>query len=132
MEINKWVITLCLDDDESIEPRLAQAIEYGSAYYGGDVWFVSDVDATGIEGSKLTQLLNKTPFTYVTTSDLLNIIEEDGQIFDMEATLKKEDHAIFQAQVLDGHLIDVLGTGPLEPSPLLGKYKPNDVSLFVW
>ncbi len=132
MEIDKWVITLCLDAGERIEQRLAQAIQYGSAYYGGDVWVVVAVDATGPRGNKLTELLNNTPFTNLTTSDLLNITEEDGQVFDIEATLRKKDHALFQVRVQDGCFLDVLGTGAFKPSPLLGKYEMNDLALFDW
>ena len=56
----------------------------------------------------------------------------EGQAIELGATLVKDERECYKIIIRDGLSIDVLGSGELLPTTVLGKYIPMDRELFMW
>jgi hypothetical protein len=130
---HKWAVTLFCDSLETIESRAIAIVRYlAHKLESPHAWMISDIDATGELGDRLTQQGNNLGNLQLTVSELLALLREDGQVIELEATLVASQQELFKILIRDGCSIDVLGTGDLLPKTVLGDYEMCDRSLFLW
>lgn len=79
---------------------------------------VSGLDATGILGNKLTQELNKVEWLAIPLSEVINIFEEGGQVFEMQLKITTV-RGSYEIIIRDGNSVDIAGSGEELPSTLL-------------
>ncbi|MEG4114309.1 MULTISPECIES: hypothetical protein [unclassified Microcoleus] len=127
----KWAVTLCPEAEETLELKVAKIIEYLDKNYLLKQWVISDIEATGSYGNCLTARCNQEIFQ-VSTSDLLEVMGEEGQVIELDASLIKDDEELFKILIRDGVSIDLLGRGEMIPLTVLGKYVYVDKELFMW
>lgn len=128
----KWAVTLCCEAEEKLELRVAKILEYLDKNYLLNQWEISDIEATGSYGNCLTARCNNEEILQVSTSDLLEVMREEGQVIELDASLIKDDEELFKLLIRDGVSIDVLGSGEMMPLTVLGKYVYVDKELFMW
>ena len=128
----KWAVTLCCEAEEKLELRVAKILEYLDKNYLLNQWEISDIEATGSYGNCLTARCNNQGIFQVSTSDLLEVMREEGQVIELDASLLKDDEELFKILIRDGVSIDVLGSGEMMPLTVLGKYVYVDKELFMW
>jgi hypothetical protein len=76
-------------------------------------WVISNIDATGQLGNRLTQRCNIEKAIELSVLDLEMITREDGQIIDLKAQASEKGSCSFEVIVQDGVSIDVIGRGPM-------------------
>lgn len=128
----KWAVTLCPETEEKLELKVAKIIEYLDKNYLLKQWVISDIEATGSYGNCLTSRCNNHEIFQVSTSDLLEVMGEEGQVIELDASLIKDDEELFKILIRDGVSIDLLGRGEMIPLTVLGKYVYVDKELFMW
>ncbi len=128
----KWAVTLCPEAEEKLELKVAKIIEYLEKNYLLKQWVISDIEATGSYGNCLTARCNNQEIFQVSTSDLLEVMGEEGQVIELDASLIKNDDELFKILIRDGVSIDLLGRGEMIPLTILGKYVYVDKELFMW
>lgn len=127
-----WAITLCQPTQGNLENGVALIADYFARTYQDCQWQVLDLDATGKDGGRLTLELNAKKQLYLSSSELLSILQEDGQVIDLDAALWINRQPLFKIIIQDGTSVDVLGTGELPPQDVLGVYQTSDPRLFLW
>jgi hypothetical protein len=132
MKTDKWGVTLRRDVQEKLEGRVAPIVEYLGKQHEPCHWMISDLDATGPSGGKLTSRLNAKTTLSLSTGELIDILREDGQVIELDATLMKDDKECFKVLIRDGVSTDILGTGPRLSRSILGKHDDVDIGLFMW
>ena len=60
------------------------------------------------------------------------VLNDDGQLIELEATADQSNEDLFQIVVRDGADVDVLGTGPTLPEAVVGPHVPSDPERFYW
>jgi hypothetical protein len=128
----KWAVTLCCEAEEKLEWRVAKILEYLDKNYLLKQWVISDIEATGSYGNCLTARCNNEKIFQVSTADLLEVMREEGQVIELDASLIKDDEELFKILIRDGVSIDLLGSGEMMPLTVLGKYVYVDKELFMW
>ena len=128
----KWAVTLCYEAEEKLELRVAKILEYLDKNYLLKRWEISDIEATGSYGNCLTVQCNNQEIFQVSTADLLEVMMEEGQVIELDASLIKDDEELFKILIRDGVSIDLLGSGEMMPLTVLGKYIYVDKELFMW
>ncbi|MEG3934617.1 hypothetical protein QT990_25755 [Microcoleus sp. T3_B1] len=128
----KWAVTLCCEAEEKLELRVAKILEYLDKNYLLKQWAISDIEATGSYGNCLTARCNNEEIIRVSTSDLLEVMREEGQVIELDASSIKDEGELFKILIRDGVSIDVLGSGEMMPLRVLGKYVYVDEELFMW
>ena len=128
----KWAVTLCCEAEEKLELRVATIIEYLDKNYLLKQWTISDIDATGSYGNCLTARCNNEGIFQVSAADLLEVMGEEGQVIELDASSIADDEELFKILIRDGFSIDVLGSGEMMPLTVLGKYVYVDKELFMW
>ncbi len=128
----KWAVTLCCEAEEKLELRVAKILEYLDKIYLLKQWGISDIEATGSYGNYLTARCNNQEIFQVSTADLLEVMTEEGQVIELDASLLKDDEELFKILIRDGVSIDLLGSGEMMPLTVLGKYVYVDKELFLW
>ncbi len=128
----KWAVTLCCEAEEKLELRVAKILEYLDKNYLLNQWLISDIEATGSYGNSLTARCNNQEIFQVSTADLLEVMTEEGQVIELDASLIKDDEELFKILIRDGVSIDLLGSGKMMPLMVLGKYVYVDKELFMW
>lgn len=128
----KWAVTLCCEAEEKLELRVAKILEYLDKIYLLKQWGISDIEATGSYGNCLTARCNNQKIFQVSTADLLEVMREEGQVIELDASLVKDDEELFKILIRDGVSIDLLGSGEMPPLTVLGKYVYVDKELFMW
>ncbi|VXD16772.1 hypothetical protein PL8927_550095 [Planktothrix serta PCC 8927] len=128
----RWAVTLCPEAEEKLELKVAKIIEYLDKNYLLKQWVISDIEATGSYGNCLTSRCNNQEIFQVFTSDLLEVMGEEGQVIELDASLIKDDEEWFKILIRDGVSIDLLGRGEMIPLTVLGKYVYVDKELFMW
>lgn len=68
----------------------------------------------------------------LSTSDLLQLFAEEGQVIEIEATLMNNEEELLKIIIQDGSSIDVLGSGEIFPISVLGNYQTVDRAMFLW
>lgn len=127
----KWAVTLCCEAEEKLELRVAKIVEYLDKTYLLKQWAISDIEATGSYGNCLTARCNNLEIFQVSTCDLLEVMREEGQVIELDASLIKDGEELFKILIRDGVSIDVLGSGEMMPLTILGKYVYVDKELFM-
>lgn len=130
MKFEKWAVTLSYEQQEKLENRVARIVEYLAKDYQHQ-WILSDIDATGSRGDKVTSHSNDEGVVYLSSQELLEVLREEGQVIELEATLIT-DRELCKILVQDGVSVDVLGIGNIPSLVVLGKYTLVDVNLFMW
>ncbi len=129
----KWAVTLCCEEQETLESRVAKIVEYlGENWDLSNEWVISDIDATGRCGDRLTKKGNNQEVFSLSTSDLLGVLNEEGQVIELDASLIKSGDEVFKIMIRDGISVDVLGSGEVLPLTVIGKYVAVDNSWFLW
>jgi len=128
----KWAVTLCCEAEKKMELRVAKIVGYLDKNYLLKQWAISDIEATGSYGNCLTTRCNNQEIFQVSTSDLLEVMREEGQVIELNASLIKDDEEVFKILSRDGVSIDLLGSGEMMPLTVLGKYVYIDKELFMW
>ncbi|MFB8797689.1 MAG: hypothetical protein U7126_26435 [Microcoleus sp.] len=129
----KWAITLCYEEQEKLEPRVAQIIEYLAQNCElPNQWIVADIDATGRCGDQLTKKGNNEEVLRLSSADLLSVLKEEGQVIELDASLVQNGDEVFKILIRDGVSVDVLGSADVMPLTVLGKYVTVDKSFFLW
>jgi hypothetical protein len=128
----KWAVILCCEAEEKQELRVAKIVEYLDNNYLLKQWAISDIDATGSYGNCLTARCNKEEIFQVSTSDLLEVMREEAQVIELDASLIKNGKELFKILIRDGVSIDIFGSGEMIPLTVLGKYVCVDKELFMW
>lgn len=124
----KWVKTLVIQNNESLEKRLVAILEYINKKYKPADCYISSVDATGPKGNELTKRTNEIPEIHIRIEDLIQVANEDGQILELDLVVKANN--CFEINVQDGAFIDVLGDGDEIPGSVLGDHKNEDLASF--
>ena len=132
MKSSSWAITLSQNSEERIEERVASITDYLAKEYESSQWQISDLDATGKRGGRLTLQLNEEDKLCLSSSDLLIILTEDGQVIDLEVAIIVDKKPLFKIIIQDGSSVDILGKGTLLPSNVTGVYKTSEPKLFLW
>ena len=128
----KWAVTLCCEAEEKLELRVAKILEYLDKNYLLKQWAISDIEATGSYGNCWTARCNNQEIFQVSTADLLEVMTEEGQVIELDASLIKDGEELFKILIRDGVSIDLLGSGEMMPLTVLGKYVYVDKELFMW
>ncbi|WP_437586875.1 hypothetical protein [Sorangium sp. So ce1000] len=125
-----WAATLTLNHQERLESRIRTIVQSTTTTLTEDKWIIEEIDATGALGNRLTARANETTLINLTTSELLILLQEDGQIIELDASLEREGHIILQIIVRDGVSVDILGTGEPLSTSVLGSHTAIDPRLF--
>ena len=129
----KWAVTLSCWEGEKLEERVAKIVTYlANNSHLTYQWVISDLDATGNYGDRLTKLGNSQETFLLSSEELLNLLHSEGQVIELEANLLEEGQELYKIIIRDGFSIDVLGSGELLPEKVLGNYIPTDRKLFLW
>jgi RNA binding exosome subunit len=120
-----WAISLILSETESIENRLHGVVAHIISQMEVAEILVTDIDATGVLGNQLTIVLNEQNSISITLKDLLAMLTEDGQIFDLDLHLRSLCE--YRFIISDGNFLDILGTAEKLPLSVTG---PNEYLLF--
>ncbi|MBE9104907.1 hypothetical protein IQ229_08110 [Nostoc cf. edaphicum LEGE 07299] len=132
MKSSLWAITLSQTSEESLEERVASIADYLAKTYKDGQWQISDLDATGKHGGRLTLQLNDEEQLYLPSSEFLAVLKENGQVIDLDAAMLISRQPLFKIIIQDGSSVDILGKGKLLPSDVLGAYKTSEPKLFLW
>lgn len=132
MNKDKWAVTLRLGEREKLEDRVVRIVECLAEVYPNAQWNIEDIDATGEIGGNLAQNFHELQYTHLSSSELLNILSEDGQVIELLATMMDQDEKLFRIIIRDGISVDVLGTGDLLSASCLGPFDTLTVELFGW
>lgn len=128
-----WAVTLKIAGQERLEERVLRVVQHLAATMQDHAgWYVEDIDATGSVGSEATHRLNAAQNIRLTTSQLSEILGEDGQVIELDAALQREGREVLRIIVRDGASADVLGTGELPGTVVLGEHIEVDPELFLW
>ena len=125
-------MTLCCEAEEKLELRVAKILEYLDKNYLLKQWAISDIEATGSYGNCLTARCNNQERFQVSTSDLLDVMREEGQVIELDASSIADEEELFKILIRDGVSIDLLGSGEIMPLTVLKKYVYVDKELFMW
>jgi len=129
----KWAVTLCCEEQEKLESRVAKIVEYLAENSDlSNEWVISNIDATGRCGDRLTKKGNNQEVFSLSTWDLLGVLNEEGQVIELDASLIKSGDEVFKIMIRDGISVDVLGSGEMLPLTVIGKYVAVDNSCFLW
>ncbi|HYF31700.1 MAG TPA: hypothetical protein VD993_11335 [Chitinophagaceae bacterium] len=121
----KWVKTLIIADSESIEERLNSIVQYILQTYSPAECVIADIDATGKLGNEITQKINNVEKVMVNKTDVLRLLNEDGQIFEFDLNINSTYN--FQIIVGRGQFIDILGDTDL-PEDIVGPHTEGDLA----
>jgi hypothetical protein len=129
----KWAVTLSSEPEEKLESRVVKILDYllKTNQLFPNQWVINLIDATGQYGDKLTQEQNHKDIIPLSTSDLLQLLAEEGQVIEIEATLMNNEEELLKIIIQDGASIDVLGSGAIFPISVLGNYQTVDRAMFL-
>ena len=128
--LQKSAFTLVIQPEEKIENRVYIIVNYLAKTYLESQWLITEIDATGLLGNRLTSILNKQENITISSSDFLQLLQEEGQILDLEATLVKNSQEIITVFIRDGYSVDILGVTELLLVNVLNNCIQVDANLF--
>ena len=128
--LQKSAFTLVIQPEEKIENRVYIIVNYLAKTYLESQWLITEIDATGLLGNRLTSILNKQENITNSSSDFLQLLQEEGQILDLEATLVKNSQEIITVFIRDGYSVDILGVTELLLVNVLNNCIQVDANLF--
>ncbi|MFM5891550.1 MAG: hypothetical protein ACKPFD_00375 [Dolichospermum sp.] len=122
--------TLVIQPEEKIENRVYFIVDDLARNYPQSQWLITEIDATGLLGNSLTSILNNQENITISASDFLQLLQEEGEIIDLEATLIKNTQEIITIFIRDGYSVDIFGLTELLPVHILNDYIEVDANLF--
>ncbi len=126
-----FVVSIALKPNESPAERLSEVI--AGLGLRNLRWAVSDVDATGRVGDLFTNQTNQKKTLALTTEQLLELLREAGQVFELRVDCLEGDGSLFsRALISDGRYLDWMGSGNPSDMETLGEYTIQDCELFCW
>jgi len=128
--LQKSAVTLVIQPEEKIENRVHIIANYLAKIYPESQWMIKEIDATGLLGNHLTFILNNQTNITISLLDFLQLLQEEGQVIDLEATLVKNTQEVITIFVRDGYSVDLLGLTELLPVNLFKDYIQVDANLF--
>ncbi len=132
-DLERWVVTLRLEPEESLDERAARVVEYLTQDKGIIDWVITDLEALGPLGDPLsTQVEESKRRLQVTANTLLSMLRDGGQVIELQATVIREGRKLWQVVIRDGYSLDVLGSGAKLPDSVLGEYKESNPRDFYW
>ena len=123
----KWAINLILEN-ETIEGRLLTIVEYVVKNHRTVKCQIDDLDATGRFGNQLTKELNQQQTALLDCQEFIEILKEDGQIFELRMTLKSVE-CTYLMIVRRGDYVDIVGDELLPPS-VVGRHTELDIGFY--
>ncbi len=132
MNQTTWVVTLNYNKQERLEDRVANIVNYMAQQYPNAQWHIFNIDATRIEGDRLTHYGNIHSTFTIFSQDLLTLLQEEGQVIELDVSLIDCQQELLKISIRDGISVDVLGVEKCLPKSVLGDYFVNDASLFLW
>jgi len=131
MKNNMWAVSLEMDSEEELEKRISHIVEYLRLRYPHANWLIRDLDATGLLGNTLTVKRNNSGLIRLTHSEFLDLLNENGQIFELNAlAVSADDENYLKVIVRDGVYIDILGWIEKLPPEVIKASTPLDVELY--
>lgn len=128
--LQKSAFTLVIQPEEKIENRVHIIVDDLAKTYPESQWLITEIDATGLLGNRLTSILNNQENITISASDFLQLLQEEGQVIDLEATLVKNAQEIIIIFIRDGYSVDILGVTELLPVNVLNDCIEVDANLF--
>ena len=126
-----FAVSLTLDKDEEPATRLTKLV----ATIGRNCsqWRISQIDATGTYGDSLTQAVNAGGMPVLTQAELLGLLTEDGQVFELQADGVTDAGKLFtRVLISDGGYLDWMGFGRPTEEADIGEHKIQPCELFNW
>lgn len=117
---------LIITESEKLEQRIWKLIKYIVGVQKKIEICVSYVDATGKYGNELTQKLNDHFELIITSENLFELLNEDGQVIEGDFKISLNNKVIVKIEISDGRYVDVYEDGFEFPDHVLGKYKIRD------
>lgn len=124
----KWAKSLKIRSNETVEQRLLVILNFLSTSYRQIDCVISSVDATGVLGNTLTHELNQIAQKSISIVQLISLMNEDGQVFELHLSIKSDNQ--FEIFVVDGSDVDIIGDGPPLPLTVIGEHIDVDLSKF--
>jgi hypothetical protein len=92
------------------------------------VCLLTDIDATGKFGDQLTQKLNKQETLQLTRSEILSLLNEDGQVLELDILIHSPKN--FEIIVRNGYHVDILGNAELSPE-VIGRHSNGNLEYYL-
>jgi hypothetical protein len=126
-----FAVSLTLENDEEPATRLAKLI--ASIRRDGLQWRINHIDATGDYGNSLTQSVNAGSIPVLTHTELLGLLKENGQVFELHADGVTDSGGLStRVLISDGRYLDWMGFGNPTEQGDLGEYSLQSCELFNW
>jgi len=125
----KWAIELKSINDFEIEKTLFLILSHLNSSMNQYKCLLSNVDATGLIGNELAEKTSGNIVVEISLNQIIEVLKEDGQIFDMNLELYSE-YGNYRIMVLRGEIINVLGDSQKLPGEALGEYQELDIKMF--
>ena len=111
-------------ENEKTELRICSIVSFIIKQYPSISIYISQLDATGKLGNELTQKLNEIDRLLVPNDHLINLLNEDGQVFEGEIELIAEKGIKeVSIQIQDGICVDIYETNLVIPDEVIGNYR---------
>ena len=123
MNNKTWIVALDFTPEEPIEPRVALIVQYLAQIYPDAIWIIDDIDATSPLGNDATNQVNNMRSLSLSSGSLLEILNGDGQVFELDAVLTHKQERIYRVFLRAGSHVVVIGTRQLIPHSILGRYR---------
>ncbi len=117
---------LIITESEKHEQRIWKLIKYIVEVQKKIEICVSEVDATGKYGNELTQKLNDHSELIITSENVFELLNEDGQVIEGDFKISLNGKVIAKIEIRDGRYVDVYEDGFKFPDHVLGIYKIGD------
>lgn len=115
---------LLFEKNEKTEIRISSIVSFIIKQYPSISIYVSQLDATGKLGNELGQRLNEIDRLLVPNDHLINLLNEDGQVFEgtIELIVEKGIKEV-SIQIQDGICVDIYETNLVMPDEIIGNYR---------
>lgn len=126
-----FAVSLTLEKDEEPATRLAKLVV--NICRNGVRWRINQIDATGTYGNSLTEAVNVGGVPVLTQTELLGLLSEDGQVFELQADGLSDTGGLFtRVLISDGCYLDWMGFGNPSDKGDIGEHKLQSCELFNW
>jgi hypothetical protein len=124
----KWAISLEIRSDETVEEKAGKILKFILRPNEELKFHITEIDATGKTGNLLTQRANKQAMIELTTNEVMELLSENGQIFDLDLTITGS--TVSRLIISDGNYIDIIGSGQMLPESLTGPFKLLNAEMY--
>jgi len=127
-----WAISLILNNNRDIDSKIKNFLDFFLFPNISYEYFLEDLEATGPLGNELSDKIEQgVKDLRMNKSELVQLLEEDGQLIEFELHVKLDVRDQFIIIVRDGDILDILGTGPRPSELQVGPYRDMDINLFL-